>query len=346
MDPALSARALDADDDRGLTGARFAEVTETASGVDGCCRRRGRWCFVDADWPFDRTGPERASAKPTSRVTAPEHLAYAIYTSGSTGRAERRDGARIATVGNLLLIAMDERVGADPEGVWLAVTSISFDISVLELLWTLTRGFRVVVHPELVPGFHGPKCRERSRNRFARHRRHSPSSARRRCAAWRMEGGRPQRRSGSLKKLLLGGEALPTALARQVKSVLGGELLNMYGPTETTVWSTTCHVVRSSDDASADWSSGRQHGNMYVVDAESGDAVRTLGVAGELLIGGDGVGGYGVAISGARSLTAERTSSRIRFGTVPGRRGSIAPAISRAGCPTATSSSSAASITR
>src|SRR5207249_1046695 len=42
---------------------------------------------------------------------------------------------------------MDERVGTEP-GTWLAVTSISFDISVLELFWTLTRGFKVVIQRE------------------------------------------------------------------------------------------------------------------------------------------------------------------------------------------------------
>ena len=39
---------------------------------------------------------------------------------------------------------MDGRIGAEP-GVWLAVTSLSFDISVLELFWTLARGFKVVL---------------------------------------------------------------------------------------------------------------------------------------------------------------------------------------------------------
>jgi natural product biosynthesis luciferase-like monooxygenase protein len=43
---------------------------------------------------------------------------------------------------------MDDRVPHDPPGVWLAVTSLSFDISVLELLWTLTHGFRVVIHTD------------------------------------------------------------------------------------------------------------------------------------------------------------------------------------------------------
>ncbi|MBI3876678.1 MAG: LLM class flavin-dependent oxidoreductase [Verrucomicrobia bacterium] len=38
-------------------------------------------------------------------------------------------------------------LGTEP-GVWLAVTSISFDISVLELFWTLTRGFKVVIQAE------------------------------------------------------------------------------------------------------------------------------------------------------------------------------------------------------
>ena len=39
---------------------------------------------------------------------------------------------------------MDDVIGTDP-GAWLAVTSLSFDISVLELFWTLTRGFTVVL---------------------------------------------------------------------------------------------------------------------------------------------------------------------------------------------------------
>ncbi|RKH54683.1 MupA/Atu3671 family FMN-dependent luciferase-like monooxygenase, partial [Corallococcus llansteffanensis] len=79
---------------------------------------------------------------PHSGVT-PEDLAYVIYTSGSTGRPK---GVMVPHGGVAnFFSAMDARVGNAPVGTWLAVTSISFDISVLELLWTLTRGFRVVV---------------------------------------------------------------------------------------------------------------------------------------------------------------------------------------------------------
>ncbi len=72
-----------------------------------------------------------------------------IFTSGSTGRPK---GALIRHRNVTSFFAGMDRaiggVGADagkPPGVWLALTSISFDISVLELLWTLARGFTVVV---------------------------------------------------------------------------------------------------------------------------------------------------------------------------------------------------------
>ncbi len=73
----------------------------------------------------------------------PDDLAYLIYTSGSTG-APKGVQVQHNNVVNFF-VAMDAVVEPDPPGVWLAVTSLSFDISVLELLWTLTRGYHVVV---------------------------------------------------------------------------------------------------------------------------------------------------------------------------------------------------------
>lgn len=88
-----------------------------------------------------------AESAPSGGAT-PADLAYVIYTSGSTGKPK---GVMVEQR-NLLnfFAAMDARLGSDP-GVWLAVTSLSFDISILELLWTLTRGFEVVVHPAAKP---------------------------------------------------------------------------------------------------------------------------------------------------------------------------------------------------
>lgn len=71
-------------------------------------------------------------------------LAYVIYTSGSTGKPK---GVMVEhrNVGNFFA-GMDARL--DDDGVWLAVTSPSFDISVLELCWPLTKGYHVIVATE------------------------------------------------------------------------------------------------------------------------------------------------------------------------------------------------------
>ncbi|MBR9650561.1 MupA/Atu3671 family FMN-dependent luciferase-like monooxygenase [Thalassovita aquimarina] len=70
-------------------------------------------------------------------------MAYMIYTSGSTGRpkgvmVEHRNVSNFFT-------GMDDRIDHAQGGVWLAVTSLSFDISVLELFYTLARGFKLVL---------------------------------------------------------------------------------------------------------------------------------------------------------------------------------------------------------
>ncbi|WP_323781262.1 MupA/Atu3671 family FMN-dependent luciferase-like monooxygenase [Thalassovita sp.] len=70
-------------------------------------------------------------------------MAYMIYTSGSTGRpkgvmVEHRNVSNFFT-------GMDDRIDHKNGGVWLAVTSLSFDISVLELFYTLARGFKLVL---------------------------------------------------------------------------------------------------------------------------------------------------------------------------------------------------------
>lgn len=86
---------------------------------------------------------QQPTTTPESGVT-PAHLSYVIYTSGSTGKpkgvmVEHRNVVNFFT-------GMDAVIDREPPAVWLAVTSLSFDISVLELFWTLTRGFKVVIY--------------------------------------------------------------------------------------------------------------------------------------------------------------------------------------------------------
>jgi natural product biosynthesis luciferase-like monooxygenase protein len=80
-------------------------------------------------------------------------LAYVIYTSGSTGKPK---GVMLThRNANNFFVAMDEKIEHRTPGVWLSVTSLSFDISVLELLWTLTRGYHVVLKADRGIPTHG-----------------------------------------------------------------------------------------------------------------------------------------------------------------------------------------------
>jgi len=144
-----------------------------------------------------------------------------------------------------------DRVLSPQSGVWLAVTSISFDISVLELFWTLARGFKVVIQSDeekIIPASDPQDVFEKTSGQWrsvpeqilrhgVTHMQCTPSLAGTLVLAW--ESFQAIRR---LDKLLLGGEALPVSLAQHLRESTHGELINMYGPTETTVWSATHRV--------------------------------------------------------------------------------------------------------
>ncbi len=238
----------------------------------------------------------RESPLPVASAATPANLAYVIYTSGSTGKpkgvmVENRNVVNFFT-------GMDRAIGCKP-GVWLAVTSVSFDISVLELLWTLTRGFTVVVH-----GDEGSATIADEISRYGvTHLQMTPSLA-------RMLTLDPHAFAalGSLKQMLLGGETVPAALIHHLRKTFKGEIHNMYGPTETTIWSTTCRI----EDVGSTISIGRPVANtqVHILDADLSPV--PPGEIGELFIGGDGVArGYWKR----PDLTAER------FLTIPGLTG-------------------------
>ncbi len=213
------------------------------------------------------------STHPVSSAASGQNLAYVIYTSGSTGKPkgvmiEHRNVVNFFT-------GMDRAIGSDP-GVWLAVTSISFDISVLELFWTLTRGFQVIIH-----GDEGTQTiPDEIRNYGVTHMQSTPSLA-------RMIAVDPDGLAslGRLKKLFLGGEALPPSLVRQLRQEFRGEMHNMYGPTETTIWSTTFRITGDSDSIPI----GKPIANTQVYVLDSGLQPVAAGETGDLYIGGDGV---------------------------------------------------------
>ena len=226
-----------------------------------------------------------------------EDLAYVMYTSGSTGQPK---GVRVRHRNVVNFFAgMDATIGSERPGVWLAVTSISFDISVLELFWTLTRGFKVIVQSAeetaaapTVRSFYSIPAQIAAHG--VTHFQCTPSMA-------RMLSVRPESLRGlaPLRTMLVGGEALPGDLADQLQESVSGEILNMYGPTETTIWSTTAAVERGGRPVPI----GRPIANTqtYILDRRRQPV--PVGVPGELFIGGDGVAaGY----HDRPTLTAER----------------------------------------
>ncbi|MFK0189326.1 MupA/Atu3671 family FMN-dependent luciferase-like monooxygenase [Kitasatospora sp. NPDC090308] len=104
---------------------------------------------IDQDDPDDQAAPAAPASPEALEVPeapaeeSPDQLAYVIYTSGSTGRPK----GVMLTHRNVqtFFSGIDRMLDGDPPAGWLAVTSVSFDISVLELLWTLARGYRVVL---------------------------------------------------------------------------------------------------------------------------------------------------------------------------------------------------------
>ena len=97
--------------------------------------------LIDTD-----TRIETAPAGETDGGAGPDDLAYVIYTSGSTGQPK---GVMVThrNVANFFA-GMDDRIPAEPDAVWLAVTSLNFDISVLELFYSLARGYTLVLSGE------------------------------------------------------------------------------------------------------------------------------------------------------------------------------------------------------
>jgi natural product biosynthesis luciferase-like monooxygenase protein/amino acid adenylation domain-containing protein len=89
----------------------------------------------------------RPATRPALRVPG-SATAYVIYTSGSTGQPKGTPIRHHSVVN--FFVGMDERIGCATDDVVLALTSMSFDISVLELLWPLARGAKAVVAGEKI----------------------------------------------------------------------------------------------------------------------------------------------------------------------------------------------------
>ena len=259
-----------------------AEVLVTAGDTAGRIKLPEGVAILDLDTLSEAGSPDNPVAGADSSDTA-----YVIYTSGSTGRPKGVAVSHAAVMN--FLWSMRQRLGLSPSEVMAAVTTISFDIAVLELYLPLLVGARI----ELVPrgtATDGAALAHLIDTSGATVLQATP-------ATWRLlvEAGW---RGNSGFRALCGGEPLPRDLADAILARVG-KLWNLYGPTETTVWSTLDQVER--DDAPI--SIGRPIANtaIHILDP-AGEPV-PIGIVGEIYIGGLGVAkGY----HRRPALTAER----------------------------------------
>ena len=209
----------------------------------------------------------------TMPVLDTEDIAYVIYTSGSTGKPKGVLVPHRSAV-NMLWSMMDQP-GFTADDRILATTTLSFDISVVEMFLPLIVGGSVAVVDR--------KTAKDSTALVEAMNRHRVTFMQATPAMWRMvaetdfEGRKDT-------KFVTAGEPLPRDL---IKPLLNrcGELWNLYGPTETTVYSSGTQIFNDTDRILIGGPVANT--NVYVVDEL--DQLCAPEVPGELLIGGDGV---------------------------------------------------------
>ncbi|MFJ4551157.1 amino acid adenylation domain-containing protein [Streptomyces sp. NPDC088817] len=298
--------------------ARIAAVCERA-GVRHALTGRG----VKADWPDGVTAhrltaagrPARSVADPAEPVPSPaapraDDLAYTIFTSGSTGSPKgveiQHRAARI-TIDDIV-----DRFAIGPEDRVLALSALSFDLSVFDIYGVLGAGGSLVLpdparqrdpqHWLELAGRHGVTVWNTA-----------PALLEMLVEYAEMEPEEAATALRTLRLVMLSGDWIPLSLPDRLRRLAPqARVMSLGGATEASIWSITYPIERTDPR----WRSipyGRAlRGQSFFVLDEDG-APCPVGEAGELFIGGDGL---------ARGYTGDPVQTAERFAVHPvlGRR--------------------------
>jgi amino acid adenylation domain-containing protein len=203
-------------------------------------------------------------------VPMPSDIAYVIYTSGSTGKpkgvmVQHHSVVNVlASVGYKLEITDNDR--------WVAITTCTFDMSVVELLLPLTTGCRLILAASNVPEELAMLINENDATILQA----TPGM-------WNLliQSGW----QGSKKlRIISGGEVMSEELAKQLLH-LTGRVWNMYGPTETTVFSTAIEISSPEQTNLI----GKPIANTQIYMLDDTLQLQPVGIPGELCIAGEGL---------------------------------------------------------
>uniref|UniRef100_UPI000369955F non-ribosomal peptide synthetase n=1 Tax=Nocardiopsis potens TaxID=1246458 RepID=UPI000369955F len=242
--------------------------------------------LLGPDAPGGAAASQAAGAVLSFLDPHPDSAAYVLYTSGSTGRPKGVVVPHRALLN--FLLDMAERFPLDAGDRWLAVTTVGFDISALELYLPLMQGAELVL---------ADRDTVRDPAALADLAEESGATVMQATPAlWRaLAEDRPEALDGL--RALVGGEALPRDLAERM-AARTAHTANLYGPTETTIWST---VSRVRVGEPVDIGAPIANTGVYVLDASLRPV--PVGVPGDLYISGEGLArGY----AGRPDLSAER----------------------------------------
>ncbi|MET9647510.1 non-ribosomal peptide synthetase/type I polyketide synthase [Streptomyces syringium] len=222
----------------------------------------------------DQPGAEESSLP----VVGPDDVAYVIFTSGSTGRPK---GVTISHRGAVnTLLAINERFHITPHDRILALSELSFDLSVYDLFGTLAAGATIVF-----PAQEETKNPAHWAHLVEHHQITIWNSVPQLAGLLIDEGGNLQ----SLRVFLLSGDWIPTSLPDRIRQLIPHTtVMSLGGATEGSIWSIWYEI----DQVDPAWNSipygvAMPNQRMYVLNPQ-GEHCPT-GVIGEIHIGGTGV---------------------------------------------------------
>lgn len=188
-------------------------------------------------------------------INEPDDLAYIIYTSGSTGKPK---GVMLkhSNINNFIQ-GMCNVVDFNSEKTIVSVTTISFDIFVLESLLPLEKGLKIVIANENEQNdarLFNSLCLENNVNIIQT----TPSRFQ-----VLISNSNELNYLESITDILVGGESFPKMLLEKLQQLTKANIYNVYGPTETTVWST---VKNLTDETSITIGKPISNTRCYILD--------------------------------------------------------------------------------
>lgn len=235
--------------------------------------------FNDTQWQGTLINPKKIRAVAASRqkpfpTITPEQMAYVIYTSGSTGKPKGvmiNHGAMASFVS-----AIAARLKWPNNATALGLTTISFDIFVLEVFVTLLRGGTLVLANEAQqqdPTALANLIAEQKVNVVQT----TPSRLQLLANATELSDT-----FAHVECVLIGGEAFPGELLPQLQSMKNLRIFNVYGPTEATVWACVKDLTNTQQVTL-----GQPLANTHAYVLNDAQQLMPVGNVGELYLAGD-----------------------------------------------------------